>query len=123
MNCSRDIVGGFGLSGPLGDSPNEGELILDGAVGVALPGHDHHGRALGVRPGNPGHRVVHAGSGDYEDGGWLSGGPGVAVRHVAGRLLVAGGDVPDAGLFVDAVDGLVLARAGHAEDDLYPLRG
>ena len=123
VNGVRDIGGAFGLPRPLGDSPDEGELVVDGAVGVALAGHDHHRRALGECPGDPGHRVVHAGSRDHENGGGLSTGPRVPVRHVAGRLLVAGRDVPDAGLFVDAVYGLVLARAGHAEDDLYPLRG
>ena len=123
MNCSRDICGGFGLRRPLGDSPDEGELVVDGAVGVTLAGHDHHWGALGVGPGDPGHRVVHAGPWDHQNGGGLPAGPRVPVRHVAGRLLVAGRDVPDAGLLVDAVDSLVLARAGHAEDYLYPLCG
>ena len=63
-----------------------------------LPGDGEDGRGAGVSGGQAAGGVVPPGAGDYEDDSGLAGDAGIAVGHVGGGLLVAGGDHADAGL-------------------------
>ena len=66
----------------------------------------------------PDGRVVDADAGDDHRHAGPAADAGVAVGHVGGALLVAGGDVADVGLVVERVEGDHQLVAGQPEDDL-----
>ena len=84
-----------------------------------LPGDGEDGRGAGVSGGQAAGGVVHPGTGDYEDDSGLARDAGIAVGHVGGGLLVAGGDHADAGLVPQGGDDARHVDAGNAEDDLH----
>ena len=86
---------------PLGDGRDAVELVVNlvehaDVAAEARLGHlagDHEdGRRRGVRRADPGGRVEQARARDHQRGAELTGGAGVAVGHVRGRLLVPRGD-------------------------------
>ena len=73
------------------------------------------GIEFGIGLAHGGDDVGHAGAGDDEAGGRAAGGAGIAVGHEARALLVARGDVADAGVRQAAIE-LDRVHAGDAED-------
>ena len=110
-----DAVGLVDLQGKLGDGlegVDQVELLGAVAVGVLLRGVARDGddrRAALVGQGDAGGQVDGARAGGGDAGGGLARGPGVAVGHEGGALLVAGVDegnvVPPVKLGNDAVGG------------------
>jgi hypothetical protein len=84
-------------------------------VGDVDAGDDEHRNRVGIGLAHGGDDVGHAGAGDDEAGRRAAGGAGVAVGHEARALLVARGDVADAGVGQAAVE-LDRVHAGDAED-------
>ena len=127
--CLVDGLGGF-LGGHdaadvLGDGADGVLLVVDlvehatvhaDEVALDLAADDEDGRGRGVGGAESGGCVEQAGSGDHEGGADLSAGAGVAVGHVGGGLLVAGGDEPDAGHVVERIEGMVELHAGESEN-------
>ena len=114
---------------PLGDRAHDVELVVDVVEQaevtpdpgpVDLAGEHQDGRRARPGGGQAGHGVVDAHPGHHAGDAGPPRGPGVAVGHVGGRLLVAGGEPPDVGVVerVEQVHGLV---AGQAEHDLHSL--
>ena len=110
-------VGGFeDARGPLGHGLDgvylvvdlvEGAEVLSYLVPVDLAGDEEHRRGCGVGGADAGGGVEQAGAGHDEGCAEAAAGPGVAVGHVGGALLVAVGDEADAGLVVECVHGVV----------------
>ena len=85
----------------------EGAEVLSDMVPVDLAGYEEHGGRGGVCGADACGGVEKAGAGHYESCAEAAAGPGVAVGHVGGALLVAVGDEADAGLVVECVHGMV----------------
>ena len=117
-----DVVGRLDEEVVLGDAlGNTGDVTLLEGVGADrargdLTGDDDQGRGVHVGVADGGHDVGRAGArGDHSHAG-TAGGEGVALRHVAGALLVADEYVTDARVdqrVVDREDG----ATGQAEDN------
>ena len=112
----RQVRGFEDALGPLCDGSDCVDLVVDLVEGaevlsdmfpVDLAGYEEHGGRGGVCGADAGGGVEQAGAGHYEGCAEAAAGPGVAVGHVGGALLVAVGDEADAGLVVECVHGMV----------------
>ena len=119
------LLGGHDAADVLGDGPDGVLLVVDlvehaavhaDEVALDLAADDEDGRRGGVGGAESGGGVEQAGSGDHKGGADFAAGAGVAVGHVRRRLLVAGGDEPDAGHVVEGVEGVVKLHAGESEN-------
>ena len=104
---------------PLGHRGDAVELVVDlveqadvlaDLLARDLPAEHEHGRRGGVGGAEAGRGIEEPRSGHDERGADVAARPRVAVRHVAGGLLVAGGDEADA---------LLVAQGGHHAVELH----
>ena len=122
-----NVARGEHLPPPLGDGGQGAPLVhnlVDGAEVLAdlapgdLPGDEEHRGGAGVRGGHSCGCVVDGCARHHEGHTRLPGSASVAVGHVCGALLVAGGDHADARLVAQGGDDTVHVYAGDAEYDL-----
>ena len=118
------FLGGHDAADVLGDGTDGVLLVVDlvehaavhaDEVALDLAADDEDGRRRGVGGAESGGGVEQAGSGNHQGGADFAAGAGVAVGHVGGGLLVAGGDEPDAGHVVEGVESVVKLHAGESE--------
>ena len=89
--------------------------------GGHLAGETHHGRTVTHSGAERRAGVQHAGTGHHGKHARAAGGFGVAHRHVARGLLVAGNDELDSAA-VQPVEQRIDLRARHAEDRGHAVR-
>ena len=116
----REIVLGDGHGDALDVGLLEGIPAQLGGGHVA--GESHHGHAVHVGGGDAGDQIGGAGAAGGQHHAGAAGGPGVAVRRVAGALLVGGEDVAHTvGIAVQLIVQIQHGAAGIAEDGVHPL--
>ena len=89
-----------------------------------LPGDDHHGNAVHVGRGDAGDRVGDARAGRHERNAHITGGAGIAIRRMNGRLLMAHQNVLNRLLLEKSVVDVQHGTAGIAPDifDVFGLK-
>ena len=108
----------------LDDGPGDAHRVTllkgikaDGS-GRHLPGDDHHGDAVHIGRGNPGHRVGHARAGCHKRYAHLASGTRIAVGRMDRRLLVAYQHMLHLVLLVQGVVDVEDGATGVAPDEL-----
>ena len=116
----REIVLGDGHGDALDVGLLEGIPAQLGGGHVA--GESHHGHAVHVGGGDAGDQIGGAGAAGGQHHAGAAGGSGVAVRRVAGALLVGGEDVTHTvRIAVQLIVQIQHGAAGIAEDGVHPL--
>ena len=124
----RDAVGLHHPMSPLGDRPEDLQLVVDlvedaaAASQVAradLPGDEEHGRRCGVGGAQGSRGVEGAGAGHHQRDARLPRGPCIAVGHVGGGLLVPHVDDADLRVAVQRVEDRHDLDAGQPEDRIH----
>ena len=91
-------------------------------VTLNLAADDQDGRRRGVGGAQSRRCVQQARPRHHQRRANLSAGPRVAVGHVGGGLLVAGGDEPDARHVVEGVQRVVQLHAGQSENHAHAFK-
>src|SRR5206468_6917907 len=114
--------------GPLGDRANGVHLIVHfmqhapvnaNEITLNLSRNNQDWRRGSVGGANACRGILQAGAGYHECRADAAPSTGVSVRHVARRLLMAGGDKSDAGFIVEAIQQVIELHARQAKYDAY----